>query len=240
MYPRKAKSVGRNGLQANMQNSLHREKIKCLLVNRYMSKFNFKKNVKLKDQFNEEIEELLQSKNVTQKSLHILEKKFSILCKSIDCRSSLKNNIDNEVAPIGTSCQKVNIIPQSEETTLTLPPIKSSINLMEGSISNRLPDTNWSKLIAYKAKKYVDEQKEMYIKEKNKKLMIKEDLLKQIQDKHERIKQEKKQEEKVNEIVKQKINKEEEDYQKQVIKRFEKMKMEREIRDHDVYNLRNF
>eukprot|EP00826_Nyctotherus_ovalis_P014881 TRINITY_DN14187_c0_g1_i6.p1 TRINITY_DN14187_c0_g1~~TRINITY_DN14187_c0_g1_i6.p1 ORF type:complete len:363 (+),score=111.11 TRINITY_DN14187_c0_g1_i6:126-1214(+) len=218
MYPRRAVSIKRRAAIRTSRN-FQRDGIRTLLVNRYQRKFSGKKSPELSKIINTEVDSLLKEKSVNQSQLRALENRLhnisSSLNKSAVCMKTVESKFKaNEEA-------SKTIVSGAAE----LPPIKN------GKMSAR---DQWAELIEHDLKKFAEEQSSARLKEREKKRRMREDLLRQMNEKLERKQIAKSQEQTYHRIVMEREQVLEEQEKKRMAESFEKMRQERQLRDRQL------
>ena len=214
MYPRQSRSIGRYRMNTSLPATFRRDKIRTILINKYVKKYQVQKNPEIKQQITNEIDELLKSKNLNQTHLLSIEMKFKKLYRP----NKLRNCNTASITP------KVITQPESQISEMVFPPIKS-INP---------PKDRWIQIMEYDIKKFATEEqnRSMYIKKQ--KLKVKEDLLKQISDRKLQLQMEKNKEHQLDEVLMKNINNEAEEEKRIVMRKVEKIKKERDLRDKQL------
>ena len=219
MYPKKSSPFTRKALSVDVSKRFKRDKIRFLLINRFQTKFNTKKNPQLNNLLYNEIDQLLSSKNVAQSRLSMIERKLANYAKNSNSSSSyallshkkiqkpkLKNNINNSV--------------------VALPQITKLMFKVE--------DDPWAKIIYHNTKKYKEEQRDLEMKMQEKKKTIREMLLKQIEEKIQKKKLERQQEVEIENRLKESISRQEELDKNEIKIKFDKIRKEKIIRDQQL------
>eukprot|EP01022_Parablepharisma_sp_SALTPOND_P012421 TRINITY_DN1595_c0_g1_i1.p2 TRINITY_DN1595_c0_g1~~TRINITY_DN1595_c0_g1_i1.p2 ORF type:complete len:513 (-),score=133.47 TRINITY_DN1595_c0_g1_i1:5666-7204(-) len=216
MYPRKMTPACRQSTRTSFPNTLRRERVRTILVKKYRSKFRTTRNPEFDQVLHREVDELLKTKNLNQTHLHAVEKKLEEFTKKAN-KTVCYEPIPQPNPPA---------MAEHKKEPSMLPPIKP--------VSESMGQDQWSRIVEHDFKKFLDEQRENALKEREKKRKVKEELFRQIQDKQVRSKLEKTQEVKFDDMLKKHVDTLEELEQKRTAERIEKIRKEKLLRDQQL------
>lgn len=218
MYPRRTMSIKRRAAIRTSRN-FQRDGIRTLLVNRYQRKFSGKRSPELSKMIGNEVDSLLREKSVNQSQLRALENRLH----------SLSNSLNKSAVCMKTVESKSKAKEEASKTIVSgaaeLPPIRN------GKMSAR---NQWTELIEHDLKKLAEEQSSARLKEREKKRRVREDLLKQMNEKIERKRLAKSQEQTYHRMVMEHEQVLEEQEKKRMAEGLEKMRQERQLRDRQL------
>lgn len=191
LYPKRPiyrKSRGNANTAYNVFNMsfYHRDKLKRLLTTNYRSKFKTARNPELEFAVRKGLDELFQSKNLNHSQLLTFEKQLQSLSKDRHNTSFIPQRNNPEIIDPSAQYQnEIEVSKQLNKTTADLEPknLRNSSLLPAINVSTNISDKDqWAQILDHDLKKYAEERRMVAFKEAEKKRKVKDQLVKQMQD----------------------------------------------------------